>query len=175
MSTETYIAFDAYGIKDKLNSNWPYLRNLLAWQHSFPERFGFNDLEDMVKLHELGDDPLETRIQKFLIKKIEAADNLLVVSSAQMNVESPILNWQIKQAVQTYRLPVIVAYAGVSALTPGVIEENLCHLPVKLREYMAEGSAKVAHVPLNMDKVERACKFYSRREGHYAWSDKTIF
>ena len=80
MSTETYIAFDAYGIKDKLNSNWPYLRNLLAWQHSFPERFGFNDLEDMVKLHELGDDLLETRIQKFLIKKIEAADNLLVVS-----------------------------------------------------------------------------------------------
>lgn len=175
MSTETFIAFDAYGIKDKVHSNWPYLRNLLAWQHSFPERFGFNDLDDMIKLTELGDDLLETRIQKFLIKKIEAADNVLVVSSDQMNVESSILNWQIRQAVQTYRLPVIVAYAGVNAVTPGVIEENLCHLPVKLRQYMDEGSAKVAHVPLTMDKVERACKFYSLREGHYAWSDRTIF
>ena len=174
MEKQTYIAFDAYALHDQVNSNWSNFRTLHAWQHSYQNRFSFNDLAD---IDFAMDHPamIESTLRPYLTKKMEVADNLLVIASPVTDIKSGILNWQIHQAVNFYHLPVVVAYAGLSSIDSQRIDQYVCWLPEKLVQLIADGSAKVAHIPLTMDKVERACKNFSKQEFLYPWNGKTIY
>lgn len=170
----TYIAFDSIGVQDKVNSNWHTFQQLNEWQKQHPDRFNF------VNLHEIDfssqhDDLLESTSKYRFLQRMAEADNLLVVASAVINTESHILNWQISRCVNRFHMPVIIAYAGLETLDDDSIKKYWTWLPQKLKKYIGLDSARMAHIPLTRDKLERALKTFSRDAQSYPWNSTTIF
>lgn len=173
-SNKTYVAFDTVGVADPLNSNLSFFRQLREWEKQNPDRFHFLNMDDIefISAHE---DLIDSTLKNRFLNLMASADNLLVLSSSRMNVESPMLNWQISRAVNRFRLPVIVAYVGRDRVDDDTIKTEWSRLPNKIRKYIGRDSANMAHIPLTKDKLERALGYFSARKELYSWNSTTIF
>ena len=173
-SNKTYVAFDTVGVADHVNSNLSSFRQIREWERQNPDRFYFLNMEEIEFLSE-HEDWVDSTLKNRFLHLMESADNLLVLSSSRMNVESPMLNWQISRAVNRFRLPVIVAYVGLDRVDDNTIKKEWDHLPNKIRKYIGRDSANMAHIPLTRDKLERALGYFSARKELYSWNSTTIF
>ena len=171
---KTYVAYDADGVIDHENSNLRTFHQLQAWQRMHPERFHFLNMQE-INFSSEHDDLVDSNVKTLLLKVMEKADNLLVLVSKITNVESPILNWQISKAVNRFHLPVIIAYVGKEHLDDNAVEDNWSRLPNKIRKYIGRDSARMCHIPLTPDKLERALGLFSVGSGTYPWNSTTIF
>ena len=118
---------------------------------------------------------IDSTIKPRLLALMAKADNLLVLISPHTNTESPILNWQISKAVNRFRLPVVIAYVGKQQLGDNSVDENQAMLPNKIRKYIGRDSARMCHIPLTQDKLERALGTFSVGAQTYPWDSTTIF
>ena len=139
-----------------------------------PSRFHFLNMDEIIFSSE-HDDLVDSTVKTRLLRLMEKADNLLVLVSSVTNVESPILNWQISKAVNRFHLPVIIAYVGEVQLGDKSVEENWAMLPNKIRKYIGRDSARMCHIPLTQDKLERALGTFSVGAQTYPWNSTTIF
>lgn len=171
---KTYVAYDAVGVLDHEHSNLRTFQQLHAWQRIHPERFRFLNIDEIYFSSE-HDDLVDSTVKSHLLSVMSKADNLLVLVSRVTNVESPILNWQISKAVNRFHLPVVIAYVGKEQLNDNAVDENWAHLPNKIRKYIGRDSARMAHIPLTADKLERALGTFSVGAGIYPWNSQTIF
>ncbi len=173
-TNKTYVAYDAVGVTNHEHSNLHIFQQLQRWQLDYPNRFRFLNMQE-INFSSMHDDMVDSTVKQRLLWQMERADNLLVLASKLMNVESPILNWQISKAVNRFRLPVIVAYVGYTQLDETDIKEFWQHIPVKIRKYISRDSARMAHIPLTKDKLERALGAFSVSKTLYPWNSTTIF
>ena len=171
---KTYVAYDAAGVLDHVNSNLKTFQQLHAWQRMRPERFRFLNMDE-INFSSEHDDLVNSTVKNRLLALMAQADNLLVIVSSITNVESPILNWQISKAVNRFHLPVIIAYVGKQQLADTSIEDNWHRLPNKIRKYIGRDSARMCHIPLTQDKLERALGIFSVGTQTYPWNSTTIF
>lgn len=171
---KTYVAYDATGVLDHENSNLRTFQQLHAWQRMHPDRFRFLNIDEIYFSSE-HDDLVDSNVKTRLIALMAQADNLLVLVSPVTNVESPMLNWQISRAVNRFHLPVIIAYVGRNQLEDNAVEENWTCLPNKIRKYIGRDSARMCHIPLTQDKLERALGTFSVGAQTYPWNSTTIF
>lgn len=171
---KTYVAYDAEGVLDHENSNLRTFHQLHAWQRMHPDRFQFLNMEE-INFSSEHDDLVDSTVKNRLLGLMAQADNLLVLVSRITNVESPILNWQISKAVNRYHLPVIIAYVGKEHLEDSAVEDNWVCLPNKIRKYIGRDSARMCHIPLTQDKLERALGTFAVKTGTYPWNSTTIF
>lgn len=170
----TYIAFDADAVQDQVNSNWHTFKQLEEWEKNHPDRFNFVNMHE-IQFSSQHDDLLESTTKSRFLKLMAEADNLLVVASPVLNTESHILNWQISRCVNRFHLPVIIAYAGLTELSEDCIQKFWTWLPNKPKKYIGLDSARMAHIPLTRDKLERALKTFSLERQFYPWNSTTIF
>lgn len=173
-SHKTYIAYDAVGVLDHENSNLKTFKQLHAWQRMRPDRFRFLNMDE-INFSSEHDDLVDSTVKNRLLALMAQADNLLVIVSPITNVESPILNWQISKAVNRYHLPVIIAYVDKVQLDDNSVEDNWAKLPNKIRKYIGRDSARMCHIPLTQDKLERALGTFSVGAQTYPWNSTTIF
>lgn len=173
-SHTTYIAFDVAGMRDPINSNYHTFQQMREWQRNSPSRFHFLNTQeiDFTSQH---DDFVDSTLKRHFLTIMEKADNLVVIASPVLNVESPFLNWQISRAVNRYRLPVIVCYAGLDYVDDETIRTFWTWLPAKVKKYIVRSSAKMCHIPLTKDKLERALGAFSVQDNTYPWDATTIF
>ncbi len=170
----TYIAFDADAILDEVNSNLHTFRQLEEWEKNYPDRFNFVNMHE-IEFSSQHDDLLETTTKTRLLQHMAEADNLLVVVSAVTDPDNPILNWQISRCVNRFHLPVVVAYAGFTELTDETIQKFWTWVPQKIKKYIGLNSARMAHIPLTRDKLERALAAFSVERQFYPWDSTTIY
>ena len=171
---KTYVAFDANGVLDHENSNLRTFQQLHAWQRMHPNRFHFLNMDE-INFSSEHDDLVDSTVKSWFLGIMAKADNLLVLVSPVTNVESPILNWQISKAVNRFHLPVIIAYVGKEHLGDTAVEDNWHRLPNKIRKYIGRDSARMCHIPLTQDKLERALGTFSVGAQTYPWNSTTIF
>jgi len=157
-----------------VNSNLHTYKQLEEWQRNNPSRFHFLNTTE-IDFSSEHDDMVDSTVKRHYLALMEQADNIVVMASAVLNVESPILNWQISRAVNRYRLPVIVCYVGLEQVDQKTIQDFWTWLPNKVRKYIGRDSAKMCHIPLTKDKLERAMGTFSVRDGIYPWDSTTIF
>ncbi len=132
----TYIAYDAFGVADAVNSNLHIFRQLAEWQRNYPERFNF------VNMYGIGfstthGDMLDSTLKSYMLKEMAQADNMLTIASPVTNTESHILNWQISRGVNRFHLPVVIAYYGLDVVEDATIEQYSVWLPQKIHKYIA--------------------------------------
>lgn len=171
---KTYVAYDADGVLDHKNSNLQTFQQLHAWERMHPDRFRFLNIGEIYFSSE-HDDLVDSNVKTHLLSVMAHADNLLVIISPYTNVESPILNWQISRAVNRFHLPVIIAYVGKEKLFDHSVEDNWHRLPNKIRKYIGRDSARMCHIPLTQDKLERALSTFAVGAQNYPWNSTTIF
>lgn len=170
----TYVAYDATGVVDHVNSNLHSFHTMRRWAEQWPTRFNFLNMQE-IDFSSQHDDMLDTTVKRLLADQMAMADNLLVLASPVINVDSEILNWQISRGVNRFHLPVIVAYAGLERVDETIIQKYWTWLPQKIRKYICRDSARIAHIPFTQDKLERALKAFSLTDGNYPWDAMTIF
>lgn len=173
-TNKTYVAYDALGVLDHVNSNLRIFQQLQAWQRMHPDRFQFLNIDEIYFSSE-HDDLIDSTLKTRLLSVMAKADNLLVIISPFTNVESPTLNWQISRAVNRFHLPVIIAYVGKEQLNDNSVEDSWHRLPNKIRKYIGRDSARMCHIPLTQDKLERALGSFSVGSQNYPWNSTTIF
>lgn len=173
-NNKTYVAYDATGVLDHLNSNLHTFQQLQEWEKLYPSRFHFLNMEE-INFSSEHDELVDSTIKSRFLKIMEEADNLLVLTSAKTDPESPILNWQISKAVNRFHLPVIIAYVGKEKLDDNSVQDNWSRLPNKIRKYIGRDSARMAHIPLTKDKLERALETFSVGSGVFPWTSTTIY
>ena len=171
---KTYIAFDSVGVLDHEHSNLYIFHRLADMQKRYPNRFHFINLES-IDFSSTHDDLVDTTVKTNFLRIMSEADNLLLVVSPRTNVDSHMLNWQISRCVNRYKMPVIIAYAGVDAMDQDSINKYWERLPQKIKKYIGRDSARMCHIPLTMDKVERALTTFSNKTNMYPWDSTTIF
>ena len=173
-TNKTYVAFDAQGVYDHEHSNLHYHQQMREWQRQYPQRYAFLNMQD-IDFSSMHEDLIDSTFKVRCLRQMAEADNLLVLASDLMNVESTTLNWQISRCVNRYHLPVIVAYADETVLDETSVNKFWSRLPVKIKKYIGRDSARMCHVPLTMDKLERALGTFSVRDNMYPWNSTTIY
>ena len=172
--TNTYIAFDTTDVLDMQSIHLSAFRELKSWQKNHPDRFNFINLEE-IEFLSMHDDILEKEIRNHFMDIMRKADNVLVPASPMLNTKNMLLNWQISYAVNALRLPVTVFYIGPSKLEDKDIRAYWNWLPTKIRKYIGLDSARMAHIPMTRDKMERALNAFSRTKNTFPWDSTTIF
>ena len=170
----TYIAFDASGMINHEFSNLHTFLQFDRYQATYPNRFNFINMDE-IKFASEHDGQITASLEQRFFKRMAEADNVLVVASPLINVESDILNWQIRTAVYRYRLPLIIAYAHHDHFSEEEIQTHYVWLPHAVREMVEGDHAYVAHIPLTIDKLERALRSFSVRDHTYPWTSTTVF
>lgn len=171
---KSYLAFDPIGVATAEQNDLRYFHRMFEWQHLYPNRFDFINSADIEFFAEHGEKP-EKEMKRRFIEQLREADHIIVPASETTNVDGSILNWQISQAVNGFRLPVIVCYMGMENLFEKDFERCESWMPAKIRKYISRDSALIAHIPFTRDKLERAVAYFSLNERTLPWDSKTIF
>lgn len=155
----TYVAFDGQGEENPVNSDLHNFQLLKAWQANNNTRFNFVNSHE--KTYGVRDTSSEATLKARLKERMADSKNMLVIVSPQTNKNRGLLNWEIEQAVEVYKLPIIVAYVGLDSLNSFSLDLYKNWLPSKLREYVDNNTAKVAHIPFTQFKIGGAINYYS--------------
>ena len=154
-----YVAFDGQGEACPINSDLHNFELLKAWQANDNVRFNFVNSHE--KTYNVRDTSSLATLKSRLKERMANSKNILVIVSPQTNKNRGLLNWEIEQAVEVYGLPVIVAYVGLISMNNYTVQLYKNWLPSKLREYVNNNTAKVAHIPFTQFKIEGAINYYS--------------
>lgn len=155
----TYVAFDGQEETNPINSDLHNFELLKAWQKNDNIRFNFINSHE--KTYNVRDSSSLETLKARLNERMKNSKNMLVIVSGLTNKDRGLLNWEIEQAVETYKLPIIVAYVGLSTMNSCILGFYKNWLPNKLREYVDNNTAKVAHIPFLQFKIGAAINYYS--------------
>ena len=142
----TYVAFDGQGEVNPVNSDLHNFELLKAWQTNDNVRFNFVNSHE--KTYSVRDSSSLETLKAKLKERMANSKNMLVIVSSQTNKNRGLLNWEIQQAVEVYKLPIIVAYVDLQSLNSFSLNVN-------------NNTAKVAHTPFTQFKIGGAINYYS--------------
>lgn len=155
----TYVAFDGQGEANPKNSDLHNFQLLKAWQANDNIRFNFINSHE--KTYGVRDTSSEVTLKTRLKERMAHSKNMLVIVSSLTNKNRGLLNWEIQQAVEVYKLPIIVAYVGLDSLNKVILNSYKNRFPSKLHEYVNNNTAKVAHIPFLQFNIGEAINYYS--------------
>jgi len=112
--TGTYVAFDGLGETDPTKSDFKYYATIQAWSANK------NIVFSLTNSHEKSDAVRDTSKRATLYARIQerlrVSKNMLVILTKDTRNTGSVLSYEIEQAIDTYKIPLIIAYPGYSAI-----------------------------------------------------------
>ncbi|MCV2894401.1 TIR domain-containing protein [Lentibacter sp. XHP0401] len=145
--TGTYFAFDGLGQADRSKSDLKYYTVVQGWNAAKGIDFKFvNSHEKASAVRDTS--KLET-LKVSIRQRLVVSKNMVVIISADTRKSGSLLSWEIERAVDVYKLPLIVAYAGFnSILEPRALSSRW---PSTLATRINNRTAKAIHIPFKKD------------------------
>lgn len=141
----TYIAFDGLGETDPTKSDFRFYATIQSWAASKHIEFKFVNSHD--KTRAVRDTSLRTTLEARIRERLSHSKNVVVILSDRTRKSGSMLSYEIEQAVDRYKLPLIAVYTGYErVLQPSAPEQKL-RWPKVLDERINDDSAKVIHIP----------------------------
>ena len=112
--TGSYIAFDGLGESDPLKSDFRYYSTLQAWAAN--KNIDFNFVNSHEKTYAVRDTSQRATLYARIRERLSASKNMLVIISKDTRFSGSVLSYEIEQAIDVYRIPLIIAYPGYSAI-----------------------------------------------------------
>jgi hypothetical protein len=106
--TGTYVAFDALGEVDPTKSDFRYYSTVEAWAANKHMDFTYVNSHD--KTCAVRDTSLRATLEARIQERLRASKNIIVILSPDTRKSGSMLSYEIEQAVDTYKIPLIVAY-----------------------------------------------------------------
>ena len=112
--TGSYIAFDGLGESDPSKSDFRYYSTLQAWAAN--KNIDFNFVNSHEKTYAVRDTSQRATLYARIRERLSASKNMLVIISKDTRFSGSVLSYEIEQAIDVYRIPLIIAYPGYSAI-----------------------------------------------------------
>lgn len=176
--TGTYIAFDGLGQSDPSKSDFRYYATLQAWTANKNIDFQFVNSHD--KTYAVRDTSLKTTLYARIRQRLSASKNMLVIISKDTRYTGSVLSYEIEQAIDIYKLPLIITYPDYHSILDVDALSNMW--PKALAERINNNTVKAIHIAFAKDPILNAINrftvngehlssskdFYSR-EAHVYW------
>lgn len=147
--TSTYVAFDGNGTTDPTKGDLKYLGLLRLWNESPRYEFSFSDSHK--KTYQVKDSSSIETLKARLCERLRLSKNMLVIISDDTNYDRGLLNYEIEKAVDTYKLPIIVAYTDCDCvLRPRLFEAKWTKA---LKERIEKGTINCIHIPFKQAPI----------------------
>lgn len=146
----TYIAFDEHCQEDTAQSDFRFCATIQRWaseQKSFEVRY----VDRQNKVYAVRKSSLRADLASKIREHLEASRNVLVILSGETRMSGSLLSFEIEEAVDTFNLPLILAYIDYKAVAEP--SELSGYWPNALRQRINSGVARAIHIPFNKHAI----------------------
>lgn len=112
--TGTYVAFDGLGQTDPSKSDFRYYSILQAWDANKSIDFKLTNSHE--KTSSVRDSSLKATLYARIRERLSASKNMVVILSENTRKNGSVLSYEIEQAIDNYKIPLIIAYPAYSAI-----------------------------------------------------------
>lgn len=112
--TGTYVAFDGLGQADPSKSDFRYYSLLQAW--SANKQIDFKITNSHEKTYAVRDSSSRATLYARIRERLSASKNMVVILSENTRKSGSVLSYEIEQAIDNYKIPLIIAYPAYSAI-----------------------------------------------------------
>lgn len=112
--TGTYVAFDGLGQTDPSKSDFRYYSILQAWDANKSIDFKLTNSHE--KTYSVRDSSSKTTLYARIRERLSASKNMVVILSENTRKSGSVLSYEIEQAIDNYKIPLIIAYPAYSAI-----------------------------------------------------------
>lgn len=145
----TYVAFDGLSEHNPANSDFKHYAILKAWNANGNIDFKFINSHE--KTAAVRDTSKRTTLEARIRERLANSKNMLVLLSDDTRKTGSMLSYEIEKAVDTYHLPLIVAYVNYMIVSqPRALSD--CW-PDALKSRIDNGNAKAIHIPFIKEAV----------------------
>ena len=160
--TGTYFAFDGLGQANPTKSDFRYYATVQAWASGKNIDFFFVNSHD--KASAVRDTSKIETLKSSIRNRLAASKNMVVIASDTTRKWGSMLSYEIEKAVDTYELPLIIAYPGYNAiLNPSALHERW---PDALTTRINNATAKAIHIPFRKEAILTAIGQFTVNSGN---------
>ncbi len=159
--TGTYVAFDGLGQADPTKSDFRYYGTIQAWDENKSIDFKFTNSHE--KTAAVRDTSSRATLYSRIQERLGASKNMLVVISKDTRHTGSVLSYEIEQAIDTYEIPLIIAYPGYSAICAVDALSGLW--PKALTERIGNAGVEAIHIAFKKEPIlDAISRFYVNGE-----------
>ncbi|GIP29129.1 hypothetical protein J23TS9_42590 [Paenibacillus sp. J23TS9] len=150
--TGTYVAFDGFGETDPTKSDFKYYATLQAWSANKNIEFSLTNSHE--KTDAVRDTSKRATLYARIQARLRASKNMFVVLTSKTRYTGSVLTYEIEQAIDTYKIPLIIAYPEYSSI---LHVESLSNLwPKALADRINSTGIEAIHIPFAKDCILNA-------------------
>ncbi|HFI5308963.1 TIR domain-containing protein [Serratia liquefaciens] len=152
----TYVAFHANGTNRPGESDISYYNLLKAWSGKGDDSFTFINSHD--KASAVRDSSKAETLRRSLNERLKNSKNMLLIIGDTTKDDDDWVPFEINKAVDTYNLPLIIAYTksvhnGSLIRNPNALSE---YWPDVLKEKIESSSINAIHIPFSKNVINDA-------------------
>lgn len=153
--TGTYVAFDGLGESDPSKSDYRYYATLQAWSEN--DNIDFTLVNSHEKTYSVRDDSLRRTLYSRIDERLRMSKQMVVVISSLTRETGSVLLYEIRRAVDDYKIPLIIAYPGQNTMTdPSSLANVRSWWPAALRMRIHLEKGFFLHVPFMKEPLRKA-------------------
>lgn len=159
--TGTYVAFDGLGEADPTKSDFRYYATIQAWSANKSIEFLLTNSHE--KTYAVRDTSQRSTIYSRIQERLRASKNMLIILTKDTRYTGSVLSYEIEQAIENYRIPLIIAYPGYSAICNVDSLSNLW--PKTLTERIGNTGVEAIHIAFKKEPIfDAISRFYVNGE-----------
>ncbi|MFD5853190.1 TIR domain-containing protein [Cytobacillus pseudoceanisediminis] len=162
-----YCAFDGQGTTNPTESDIRYYNTLKMW--STKEDFSYINSHE--KTRAVRDKSKAETLKTVLRQRLANSKVVLIILSEQTNFDRGFLNYEIEKAIDTYKLPIIIAYTGIESPITNLTSKLKNRWPKALDERLNDSSDRsdisCLHIRFKKEDISRALKDMSVHNKKY--------
>lgn len=153
--TGTYVAFDGLGKKDPTQSDFRYYATIQAWCANKNIEFKITNSHE--KTYAVKDSSSKETLYSRIRQRLQVSKQMLVILTKDTRYIGSVLSYEIEQAVDNYKLPLIIAYPGYDYVLNVEAYRNLW--PKALIDRIDGYTIQAIHIPFKkvclLDAISR--------------------
>lgn len=159
--TGTYVAFDGLGESNPTKSDFKYYATIQSWSANKNIEFSITNSHE--KTYAVRDTSSRATLYSRIQERLRASKNMLIVLTKDTRYTGSVLSFEIEQAIDTYKIPLIIAYPGYQAILNVDTLSNLW--PKALAERINNADIEAIHIVFTKDCILNAItRFYVNGE-----------
>jgi hypothetical protein len=145
----TYVAFHAGGTTDPTASDIKYYNTLKMWGAN--KNIEFRLINSHEKTSAVRDTSSKATLRRALVTRLNNSKNMLLILTKSTKKDVDWVPFEISHAIDSCDMPIIAAYPDfISILAPAELSN---YWPTALSTRIANGTAKVIHIPFRKEPI----------------------
>jgi hypothetical protein len=141
--TGTYTAFDGLGKTNPTESDFKYYATLQAWCEN--DNIEFNITNSHEKTSAVRDSSLKATLYARIQERLRASKNMLIILTTETRYTGSVLSYEIEQAIDVYKIPLIIAYPEYSSILN--VDSHTNVWPKALADRISKTGTQAIHIP----------------------------